>query len=76
MTMKLSKFDIERLEKIAKALNDREAEIRSNFDVVQGCKMIGDFMETGWCIVSKKTRILCLEWFTSEDAAWTWLFNV
>jgi hypothetical protein len=74
--MKLSKFDIKRLENIAKALNDREAEIRSKYDVVQGCAMVGDSMRTRWCIVSKKTRILCLDYFASEDAAWTWLFNV
>jgi hypothetical protein len=51
--MKLSKFDIKRLENIAKALNDREAEIRSKYDVVQGCAMVGDSMRTRWCIVNK-----------------------
>lgn len=75
--MKLSKFDIERLEKILKALNDREAEIRSQYRVIQAHFMKDlKILSLGYVVASNKTGIVCMDYFSTEDAAWTWLFNV
>ena len=75
--MKLSNFDIERLEKIAKSLNDKEAAIRSKYDVVRGYFSNEEgLLKDSWVIISKNTRIFCLEYFLTEDEAWSSLFKL
>ena len=75
--MKLDKFSIEKLEKIAKSLSDKEADIRSKYDVVRGYFSNEEgLLKNSWVITSKNTRIFCLEYFLTEDKAWSSLFKL
>ena len=65
-----------RLKKIAKSLSDKEASIRSKYDVVRGYFSNEEgLLKDSWVIISKHTRIFCSEYFLTEDEVWSSLFN-